>query len=171
MARPSDIQASRPRMGARAMIRDFVPTDAESVRTLLSAIPEATQWPSEDFLLASERNMLFRVAEDEGMLCGLVIFRIIADEAEILNLAIDRGRRRQGIASRLIYDVIAAAKVAGAERIFLEVRDSNRAARSFYAQMEFIEVGRRRQYYQQPTEDALVLARTIHKDSNGINEN
>lgn len=146
------------------MIRDFDPADIEGVCKLLAGIPEAAQWPAHDLLLGSQKNFLLRVAEDEGILFGLIAFRITADEAEILDLAVDSGRRRQGMASRLIEDVIAACKAAGVGRIFLEVRDSNRPARNLYTRMGFTEVGRRREYYRQPAEDALVLARRLTED-------
>ena len=142
------------------MIRDFDAADAESVRALLAGIPEAVQWLPQD-VQASQANSVFRVVEEEGQLSGLIIFRIMAGEAEILNLAVESRRRRQGMASRLIEDMIVASKAAGVKRIFLEVRDSNEAARSFYARMGFTEVGRRRQYYRQPAEDGLVLVRTL----------
>jgi ribosomal-protein-alanine N-acetyltransferase len=143
------------------MIRDFDAADVESVRKLLSSIPEAAQWSADDFLLASHKNFPLRVAQEAGAVCGLVAFRVIADEAEILNLAVDSSQRRRGIGSRLIDDAIAASKAAGAKRIFLEVRDSNEAARNFYARVGFAEAGRRRRYYRQPVEDALVLVRII----------
>jgi len=139
------------------MIRDFAPSDLESVRKLLLSTREAAPWSSDDFLLASERGLSLRVAEEEGAVCGLMVFRIVADEAEILNLAVDASRRRQGTGSRLIEDVVAACQAAGVRKIFLEVRDSNEAGRKFYSRMGFMEAGRRRQYYQQPVEDALVL--------------
>ena len=139
------------------MIRDLDPADVESVRKLLSSIPEVAQWSADDFLLASQRNFSLRVAEEEGTVCGLVVLRMIEDEAEILNLAVDSSQRRRGLGSRLIEDAIAASKAAGVKKIFLEVRDSNEAARNFYSRMGFTEAGRRRQYYRQPVEDALVL--------------
>jgi [ribosomal protein S18]-alanine N-acetyltransferase len=102
-----------------------------------------------------------RVAEEDGIVCGLVAFRTMADEAEILNLAVDSTRRRRGIGSRLMKDALASCKEAGVKKIFLEVRDSNVAARNFYWRMGFIQVGRRREYYSRPQEDALVLVRTV----------
>lgn len=143
------------------MIRDFAPGDLESVRKLLSVVREAAPWSSDDFLVASERNLSLRVAEEEGAVYGLIAFRMIADEAEILNLAVDMSRRRQGTGSRLIEDVIAACKAASVRNIFLEVRESNEPARKFYARMGFTEADRRRQYYRQPVEDALVLVRKV----------
>ena len=143
------------------MIRDFDACDLESVRKLLSSIPEVAQWPADDFLLGSQKNFSVRVAEEEGTVCGLVVFRIMADEAEILNLAVDSSQRRRGTGSQLIQEVIAASNSAGVRKIFLEVRQSNEAARNFYARMGFTETGRRRQYYRQPVEDAVVLVRGI----------
>ena len=143
------------------MIRDFDLGDLESVQKLLSSIPGLPRWSADDFLLASERNVSLRVAEEEGSTCGLVVFRMIADEAEILNLAVDSSRRRRGIGSRLVQETIDACKAAGVKRIFLEVRESNRDARNFYARMRFAEAGRRRDYYRGPIEDALLLQRTV----------
>jgi len=102
-----------------------------------------------------------RVAEEERSVCGLVAFRMMADEAEILNLAVDSRVRRRGMGSRLIEDAMAALKAAGIKKIFLEVRESNEAARSFYARMGFTEARRRRDYYREPAEDAFVLVRTV----------
>jgi [ribosomal protein S18]-alanine N-acetyltransferase len=143
------------------MIRNVDATDLERVRTLLASVPEAAVWSADYSRLALHGDLSVRVAEEEGIVCGLVVFRTMADEAEILNLAVDSTSRRRGIGSRLMEDVLAACKTAGVKRIFLEVRDSNDAARKFYLRIGFTEVVRRRKYYSEPMEDALVLARTV----------
>lgn len=143
------------------MIRDFVAADAENICKLLSSIPETIHWSADDLLQANQRNLTLRVAEEAGAVCGLIAFRIVADEAEILNLAVDSANRRRGIASRLIEDAIGACKAHGAKKIFLEVRDSNKAARNLYTRMAFSEAARRRGYYRSPLEDALVLVRKV----------
>jgi ribosomal-protein-alanine N-acetyltransferase len=56
---------------------------------------------------------------------------------------------------------LEAAIAGGVRRVFLEVRESNAGARSFYARLEFAEAGRRRNYYRDPMEDALLLSRTL----------
>jgi ribosomal-protein-alanine N-acetyltransferase len=145
------------------MIRDFKAADAESIRQLLSGIPEAAQWSPQD-LLGSEANSVVRIAEENGEVWGLVVFRIIADEAEILNLAVEPHRRRQGIAWRLIEDAFATCKAAGVRKIFLEVRASNQAARNLYARIGFTENTLRPKYYRDPPEDGLVLKLAIKKD-------
>lgn len=143
------------------MIRDFRPADLEAIQKLLSDIPEAARWSSDDFLLASEKNFCVRVSEEKGAVCGLVAFRMVSDQAEILNLAVNSKQRRQGIGSRLLEIMVEACKAAEVKKIFLEVRESNSGARKFYSRMGFKEDGRRRQYYRQPVEDALVLVRTV----------
>jgi len=143
------------------MIREFHPADLQAVQELLSGIPEVAQWSSDDLLSVSGKNFCARVSEEEGAIGGLVVFRIAADEAEILNLAVDSRRRRQGIGSRLMEHAIEGCKAAGVKKIFLEVRESNGGGRKFYSQMGFTENSRRRHYYRQPVEDALVLVRTV----------
>jgi ribosomal-protein-alanine acetyltransferase len=145
------------------MIRDFDAADLDSARKLLSNIPEATLWHADDFQLRYERNLGVRVAEEGGVVFGLIVFRMMADEAEILNLAVESSRRRQGTGSRLVMCAIGACKDTGVKKIYLEVRESNEAARRFYARMGFTEAGRRRQYYRQPAEDALILVHTVEK--------
>src|ERR1700739_3787780 len=143
------------------MIRDLNKADLETLRNLLLSVPEAAASSAGDFRLALQRNLSMRVAEEEGIVCGLVAFRTMADEAEILNLAVDSTKRRRGIGSQLMKDALAVCKAAGVKKIFLEVRDSNRAAQKFYLRMGFTAVGRRREYYSRPLEDALVLAYTV----------
>ena len=143
------------------MIRDFDPGDLESIQKLISNIPEVAQWSADDFLLASQRNFCLLVAEEGDTVSGLVAFRMIEDEAEILNLAVDSRQRRRGIGSRLMEEMIEACKAAGVKKIFLEVRESNIGARNFYSRMGFTEAGRRGRYYRQPVEDALVLVRKV----------
>jgi [ribosomal protein S18]-alanine N-acetyltransferase len=143
------------------MIRELAATDVERIRKLLLSAPEAAPWSGDDFQLALQGSVSVRVADHEGIVCGFVAFRRMSDEAEILNLAVDSSKRRQGIGSQLMESVLAACKAAGVKKIFLEVRDSNEAARKCYLRMGFTESGRRRKYYSQPVEDALVLARTV----------
>lgn len=143
------------------MIRNVDAADFEPVRALLASVSEAASWSADEFRNALQGDLSARVAEEEGTVCGLIVFRTMADEAEILNLAVASARRRRGIGSRLMEDALAACKTAGVKRIFLEVRDSNEAARSFYLRIGFNEVARRRKYYSEPMEDALVLARTV----------
>ena len=80
-----------------------------------------------------------------------------ADEGEILNLAVAPPGRRRGLGRALVRGVLDALTSRGARAIYLEVRESNAPARALYAAHGFREVGRRKQYYRRPVEDAIVL--------------
>jgi ribosomal-protein-alanine N-acetyltransferase len=104
---------------------------------------------------------VFLVADGETGLVGYAVAWCLAPEAEILNLAVAPRRRQRGTGRALLDAVLAALAAGGARHVFLEVRESNRAARRLYAGAGFGEVGRRRGYYEHPREDALVLARAV----------
>ena len=65
--------------------------------------------------------------------------------------------RRRGLGSHLLGEFLHHVQSNGGREVFLEVRESNRAARELYEKWAFIEAGRRKSYYQDPPEDALVL--------------
>lgn len=101
------------------------------------------------------------VAEDAGHVVGYIIARYVVDEADIANLAVDVPYRGRGIAARLLDAALDIGRQLGTTQIFLEVRDSNRAARALYAGRGFEEIGRRARYYVHPVEDAIVMRRTL----------
>lgn len=116
-------------------------------------------WSEASFrsLLPLER-VHFVVAEDEGAVVGHGILWWVADEGELANLAVAPGHRRRGVAGRLLDLLLDRARASGLQRVVLEVRVSNHAARALYASRGFQEVGLRRNYYRRPVEDARVLA-------------
>lgn len=92
---------------------------------------------------------------------GFILLRVVADEAEILTLAVRPSARGRGLGARLVREGGAQAKGLGATRLFLEVAEDNAAARALYARTGFFETGRRPGYYAQPDgrrQDALILA-------------
>jgi len=92
---------------------------------------------------------------------GFILIRSVADEAEILTLAVDPAARRRGVGARLVREGAAETAARGATRLFLEVADDNPAALALYARAGFTEAGRRRGYYARPEggrQDALILA-------------
>ena len=99
-----------------------------------------------------------------GAVVGYLFATAAADEAEILNLAVQPAHRRRGVARLLTESALAELREIGARRVFLEVRESNVEAQRFYEIMGFRWVGRRRGYYRHPREDALLLARRIEGD-------
>jgi ribosomal-protein-alanine N-acetyltransferase len=137
-------------------IRPLAPEDAGSILRITREAPEAASWPVESLL-----QLPGWVAAMEGKVVGFVIARAVADEMEILNLAVEPAGRRQGIGGALLDNALAFGRRSGARRAFLEVRESNRGARRFYERHEFAVIGRRPRYYRDPIEDALVMARGL----------
>jgi ribosomal-protein-alanine N-acetyltransferase len=97
------------------------------------------------------------VVEQSGTVVGFIVGRQVEDEWEIENIAVTGSARRCGLGSRLVGELLDLVRSRGGKSVFLEVRESNRAARSLYEKWAFLEVGRRKMYYQDPAEDALVL--------------
>lgn len=105
--------------------------------------------------------LVLRVAAGagDGGIRAYCVYRVMADEMEILDVAVHPAWRRRGLARWLLRYAMAKAARAGARRAYLEVRRSNGGAMALYAELGFARVAVRRAYYQGPTEDALVLAR------------
>lgn len=92
---------------------------------------------------------------------GFILMRAVADEAEILTLAVCPRARRRGLGGRLVGEGAVEAAARGAVRLFLEVAADNAPARALYARAGFAEAGRRPGYYARPDggrQDALLLA-------------
>ncbi len=141
-------------MAATITVRKATEEDLqELLRIQRASTPQAAEW-SVGALLEGLAGCL--AAHQSDRLVGFLLFREIASiEWEILNLAVDPAVRRQGVASRLIEELFRLAD----GDVFLEVRESNQAARALYACWGFSEQGLRRGYYHRPVEDAVVMKR------------
>lgn len=106
--------------------------------------------------MQSETSQAY-VAESLENLLGFVLARTSGPEAEILDLAVLPRMRRRGVARGLLRAVQDAVQRVGVEEIYLEVRESNRAAISLYQGEGYRAVGMRHRYYRNPLENALVL--------------
>ena len=100
---------------------------------------------------------LWLVAMEGDRLAGYVGSQTVMDETDMMNLAVAPQFRRQGVGETLVNALVASLKELGSRCLTLEVRDSNGPARALYAKLGFAEVGRRRGYYRDPREDALIL--------------
>jgi len=112
---------------------------------------------------------LCRVAEQDGEVVAYGIVAMGAGEAHVLNLCVGERVRGRGIGRRMLMLLIERSVQAGVQDVFLEVRPSNLHAIALYQSFGFIEVGRRRDYYQAVggREDALVLKLSIPVKSSG----
>ena len=103
-------------------------------------------------------NHVFIVAEAEnGGVMGYVGMMYVLDEGYISNVAVSPEYRRQGIARRLIEELMLIAKEHELSFVTLEVRESNEPARVLYKKHGFTDVGRRKNYYNLPAEDAILM--------------
>ena len=119
--------------------------------------PHDTPWGAQAFAGLLDQPGVFSVEGRDGF----ILMRAVADEAEILTLAVRPGARRAGEGGRLVREGVAGAAALGARRVFLEVAGDNAAARALYARTGFVEAGRRPGYYAAPDgsrRDALLLA-------------
>ena len=100
-------------------------------------------------------------ASGKPRIIGYVVALLLFEEAEIANLAVAPTARRRGIGGLLLDRISASLAGDGVQSLYLDVRESNAGARALYASRSFGEVGRRRSYYRNPTEDALLLKRNL----------
>ena len=97
------------------------------------------------------------VAEYGGLVVGYSVFWAVTDQGELGNVAVAKESRGLGVGKKLIEAVLARASARGVREVFLEVRKSNVGAQSLYKAFGFYEVGKRKNYYLAPSEDALVM--------------
>ena len=100
---------------------------------------------------------LWLVAMDGERLAGYVGSQTVLGESDMMNVAVDGDYRRQGVGKMLIETLVEHLKARGSHCLTLEVRDSNTPARNLYASLGFSQIGRRKNYYRNPREDALIL--------------
>lgn len=143
-------------------LRNMASADVEAVAAI-EAASFSDAWPPSAFtdLLQRDYARLRVIADPHGELLGYCILLRAADQGEIANICTAPAARGQGMGGRLLDDALTWADAGGVVEVFLEVRISNTAARALYTARGFSMVGRRRGYYQHPTEDALVLRRTL----------
>lgn len=133
--------------------------DLDAIYTLLTMCPGAAIWSKtglEEICARYPSHSL--VARDGEEILGFIAGRTVADEGEILNLAVQPCYRRRGVGKALAEGLLKGFSQAGVARVFLEVRESNRGALAFYFKLGFQPVGRREGYYHQPDEAAVILA-------------
>ncbi|RLB75516.1 MAG: ribosomal-protein-alanine N-acetyltransferase [Deltaproteobacteria bacterium] len=130
-------------------------------RDQIMAIEEVSfpsPWTARAFLEETRNPVshLWALKRSEQIL-GYICFWMFAAEVHLLNLAVHPQWRRRGLGSRLLAKMKAVAYYGGVERIWLEVRPSNSAARKLYSKAGFREQGRRKRYYTDTGEDAIVM--------------
>jgi [ribosomal protein S18]-alanine N-acetyltransferase len=144
-------------MDARLHIRPAALADAPTLSRLERQC-FSDPWSTQGFREVLGTPVCFGLIGEAGPeVQGYLLARAVAGEGEILNLAVVPGARRRGIGGALLEVGLRHLRERGAREVFLEVRESNQAARAMYQSRGFRVVGARQRYYRQPVEDALVF--------------
>ncbi|HEM3617149.1 TPA: ribosomal protein S18-alanine N-acetyltransferase [Streptococcus suis] len=128
---------------------------AESILAVMQSVYEQSPWTLEQIgsSMASQDEDYYLAYEGQELV-GFLAVQTVLDEMEILQIAVRADFQRLGIASQLM-----AAVMDWEGDIFLEVRESNRAAQALYARQHFTKIGKRKDYYRHPVEDAVMMKR------------
>jgi [ribosomal protein S18]-alanine N-acetyltransferase len=138
-------------------VRNAALHDLPAILAIEQAAPSAAHWTADQYKTCIHDGHVI-VAEHASKICGFICARAAAGEWEIENIVVDATIRRTGVGSALLHSLLEKWKENEGASVFLEVREGNRAARSFYQKWGFRQVGRRRGYYRAPVEDALLYA-------------
>jgi ribosomal-protein-alanine N-acetyltransferase len=152
-------------------VRAATPEDAAGVAALEALCFGADAWTPPmvvSELTGSDRDALVALDDDAGLV-GYAMTLASGDVVDLLRIAVHPERRRCGVARALLDTVLERASRTRAERVLLEVRVGNAAARAFYAAAGFSEIARRRGYYRDGS-DALVLALPLRDAPAGATE-
>ena len=138
----------------RRMTLDDLPTVVE-----LDKISFSLPWPEKSFRFEITDNLASRcwVAEVDGRLVAMLVGWLLVDDIHIATIATHPDFRRQGIGRKLLSHALSRAVVEGARSSFLEVRESNLAAQEMYRQFGYEPTGRRKRYYKDNDEDAILM--------------
>jgi ribosomal-protein-alanine N-acetyltransferase len=149
-------------MGGPCRLRPAIPADAEAISALEQGI-FSDPWSRGSIreTIGMPGMFAWLAVDPAERVRGYVFCREVAGEAELLNIAVDPGLRRSGLGRELLTSAITWAEGRGATEIFLEVRASNAGAIALYEGHGFRAVGRRRDYYQHPVEDAVLFRRAV----------
>ncbi len=143
-------------------IRPADSTDLLAMLAIEKHAATAAHWSIEQYeaLFRASGQIALIVQEEtqqeKAQVQGFIIARAIGVEWEIENIALAGAARRRGLGTRLLGEFLDLARAQGAEAVFLEVRESNRAARALYEKWSFMRSGRRQKYYKDPEEDAIL---------------
>ena len=141
------------------LVRPATSDDVPAMIKLEKHAVTAAHWSAghyEKLLSGSGPPRTALVIEEDGSLQGFLVARDLGTEWEIENIAIAGPARRRGLGTRLLGEFLDRVRHGGARAVFLEVRESNLAARTLYEKWAFEESSRRKHYYQDPPEDAVI---------------
>lgn len=155
-------------------IRPMLLNDLEQVK-VIDQLSFSMPWPDNSYRYEVVENpaSLLWVAEGETVngesrVCGIVVVWLILDETHIATLAVHPDYRGLGIGKQLLTVALEESAQQGAKLATLEVRDSNKVAQNIYRKCGFESVGRRRRYYRDNREDAVLMTLNSLREFDGL---
>jgi [ribosomal protein S18]-alanine N-acetyltransferase len=148
---------------APRVVRESRPEDASAIDAILreANLSSFTASPLNGQPQSAIGELRTMVCELRGQIVGVLQWRHLGEESEILDIAVRAVERRRGHASFLFENFLRLAAASGAHQIFLEVRESNTLAIALYKKFGFAVTGRRPNYYRDPDESALLMKSTL----------
>ncbi|MBO5852659.1 MAG: ribosomal protein S18-alanine N-acetyltransferase [Clostridia bacterium] len=140
------------------MIREFMLGDEKGIAALEKEC-FSSPWSENAILESYVADTSFFVFTDNENILGYAGLQIVLDEGYVTNIAVTEEARGKGIGGVLAETLVAFAKEKGLAFISLEVRESNTPAISLYKKFGFEDMGRRKAFYQHPTEDAIIMTK------------
>lgn len=141
--------------------REMLVEDLEQVVDIeqnLFSVP----WTKEGFLTyLMKKDTMFFVVEEKERILGYCSMMTVLDEGDILNVAVRSDRQKEGIGQFLVDSMLRMAEMQGIRLVHLEVRQGNGIARRLYQRLGFKEDGLRRDYYENPVENAVLMTKTM----------
>jgi ribosomal-protein-alanine N-acetyltransferase len=143
-------------------VRKFQVADADAVMAIATEAPGAAIWSRASYAkFTDEKESLALVFERRGAISGFLIGRRVADQAEVLNLAVATAHRGKGEGTALLQAALEEFGLRGTKSVYLEVREANTGAIAFYEKHGFVKTGRRNGYYRNPDEAAITMERKL----------
>lgn len=136
-------------------IRSATLDDVPAILAIEQQAASAAHWTVEQYARLVESGLVL-VADESSNVSGFICAKMLADEWEIENVVVATQVRRNGTGDTLLRELLRQVRRQGGSTVWLEVRESNRPARRLYEKHGFREAGRRRGYYAEPDEDAVL---------------
>lgn len=141
------------------IIRQMDKKDIEQVERIEKEI-FSIPWSAHSFEdAAMTKENIYLVCECNGVIAGYCGLWTVLGEGNITNMAVDKEYRKKGIGEALMKEMEKRGRQKDVDIFFLEVRQSNAAARRLYNKMGYKEIGTRKRFYERPVEDAIVMSK------------
>ena len=142
-------------------VRNMIESDVEAIASMESTV-FSDAWTAKSIEDTYNQSQAFIVvAELDDKPAGYCMVYFVLDEGEIARIAVDDRFRRQGVGRKILEQVEIICKEKGITRLMLDVRESNKSAQDFYTSMGFEEDGIRKNFYELPKENAVLMSKAL----------